>query len=87
MWLQFNPDTQKLLSNGVLYYSTLSYFDLSITEGSDGDTMYTYSLSGNHLSELGSDPHGHKPQSPHKRLHSPGYLPVERITVIAYGSA
>jgi hypothetical protein len=56
MWLQFNPDTQKLLSNGVLYYSTLSYFDLSITEGSDRDTMYTYSLSGNHLSELGSDP-------------------------------
>jgi hypothetical protein len=46
MWLQLNPDTQKLLSNGVYYFSGLSYFDPSITEGSNGDTMYTYALSG-----------------------------------------
>ncbi len=46
MWLQFNPDTQKLLSNGVYYNSALADFDPSITVESDGDAVYTYSLSG-----------------------------------------
>ena len=46
MWLAFNPSTQKLAYNGVLYNSALFFFDSSITEGSNGTTMFTYALSG-----------------------------------------
>jgi hypothetical protein len=46
MWLEFNPSTQTLVSNGLLYNPTLAFFDSSITEGANGTTMYTYALSG-----------------------------------------
>lgn len=46
MWLQLNLDTQKLLGNGLLYNPALPFFDSSITEGSNGNTMYTYALAG-----------------------------------------
>lgn len=45
-WLEFNPSTQALVSDGLLYNPALAFFDSPITEGSNGTTMYTYALSG-----------------------------------------
>jgi hypothetical protein len=46
LWLKFDPNAQTLKNDGILWSSGLGYFDSSITEGSNGSAMYTYSLSG-----------------------------------------
>jgi hypothetical protein len=46
LWMEFNPNAQTLTTDGILWASGLYYFDPSITEGSNGSAMYTYSLSG-----------------------------------------
>jgi hypothetical protein len=46
MWLEFNPETQQLVGNQVIYNGGYAMFNSSITEGSNGSTMFTYALSG-----------------------------------------
>lgn len=45
LWMEFNPDAQTFTSAGIFWTTGYSYFDSSITEGSNGSAMYTYSLS------------------------------------------
>ena len=46
LWMKFNPNTQTAVNYGQLYDSSLAYFDSSISEESNGSTMYTYAVSG-----------------------------------------
>jgi hypothetical protein len=48
-WLKFNPSTQKLANEGTYFSTGLSYFYGSISDGTSGTTMYTYSLSGSSI--------------------------------------
>ena len=49
LWMEFNPSAQTLTTDGIFYFTGLSYFDSSITAGDNGSAMYTYSLSGSSI--------------------------------------